>query len=451
MSLFGKKEKDSRSNFSNTDESSSEKGTLESEITLKVASAYQRDVGRGIVRISRKVMGKIGTRPGDVVEIIGTKNTAAVVWPAYPEDENFPDIIRMDGTIRKNAGVGLGDKVTIRKTEIKEAKKVVLAPIEPIHFGSDFINWLHSRLIKRAVVRGDYIEIGILGQELTFVVTATTPSGVVQITEITDLTISERSSRYIKPEKNTYVNLQKYVEQIIILYLKGIPDEMQIPTTGILLYSEPKSGNETFFISGVIENLSLQSKNYFLLNIQAAEIMSFTPEEGVKLLENTFKTAIQKAPAIIVIDNLHLMAPKRENAGEFEKRILYKLLTLLEEVRKTQRVIVLSTTDNLESIDPEVLSVFDEIIQVPSLDEGGRLEALKIYARRVPLASDVSLVELSKKTEGYSLRDLRNLLRKAIINAAKRRGLQEIQHYKDIMVTMEDFQNALKEINIEKK
>jgi transitional endoplasmic reticulum ATPase len=74
------------------------------EIKLKVASAYQRDVGRGIVRIDRKAMRELGVQPGDIVEIIGTKNTAAVVWPAYPEDEGL-GIIRMDGTIRKNAGV----------------------------------------------------------------------------------------------------------------------------------------------------------------------------------------------------------------------------------------------------------------------------------------------------------------------------------------------------------
>ncbi len=164
------------------------------EIKLKVASAYQRDVGRGIVRIDRKSMREIGAQSGDIIEIIGTKNTAAVVWPAYPEDEGL-GIIRMDGTLRKNAGVGLGgDEVTVRKAEVKEAKKVIVAPpTEPIRFGHDFVEWFHSRLIGRPVVRGgDYIKVGILGQELTFVVTATTPAGIVQITEFTDFQVSEK-------------------------------------------------------------------------------------------------------------------------------------------------------------------------------------------------------------------------------------------------------------------
>jgi len=160
------------------------------EVKLKVAPAHQRDVGRGIVRIDRKAMREIGVQSGDIVEIIGTKNTAAVAWPAYPEDEGL-GIVRMDGTIRKNAGVGLGDEVVIRKAEVKEAKKVIVAPTEPIRFGRDF-EWFHSRLVGRPVVRGDYIKIGILGQELTFVVTATSPAGIVQITEFTDFEVSEK-------------------------------------------------------------------------------------------------------------------------------------------------------------------------------------------------------------------------------------------------------------------
>jgi len=142
--------------------------TEKKEIKLKVAPAHQRDVGRGIVRIDRRSMLEAGVQSGDIVEIIGTKNTAAVVWPAYPEDEGL-GVIRMDGTIRKNAGVGLGDEVSVRKAEVREARKVIVASTEPIRFGRDFVEWFHSRLVGRPVVRGDYIKIGILGQELTFV------------------------------------------------------------------------------------------------------------------------------------------------------------------------------------------------------------------------------------------------------------------------------------------
>ncbi|RLF86219.1 AAA family ATPase, partial [Thermococci archaeon] len=223
------------------------------EIKLKVASAYQRDVGRGIVRIDRNSMRKIGVQPGDIVEIIGTKNTAAVVWPAYPEDEGL-DIIRMDGTIRKNAGVGLGDEVTIRKAEVKEAQRVVLAPTEPIRFGQDFVDWLHSRLVGRPVVRGDYIRIGVLGQELTFVVTATTPSGVVQITEFTEFTISEKPVKEVAKTPALGVTYEdigglkdviQKIREMIELPLKHpeVFEKLGIePPKGVLLYGPPGTG-----------------------------------------------------------------------------------------------------------------------------------------------------------------------------------------------------------------
>jgi len=386
------------------------------------------------------IMGKIGAQPGDIIKIIGTKNTVAVVWPAYPEDEGL-GIIRMDGTIRKNAGVGLGDEVTVRKTEVKEAKKVVLTPTEPIKFGQDFVDWLHSRLVGRPVVRGDYIRIGVLGQELIFVVTETTPSGVVKITESTEFIITQSLlPRNVSPNETNYAELQKYVDLFLILYLGRIPLGLKTPATGILFYSEPNSENEKFFLNKVLED-----RKDHVHYINARKFVGYAPEEVITLLGNTFKTAIQNAPAIIVTDSIHLLAPRRDIAGEFEKRILYKLLALLEEVREAEQVVVLSTTDSLELIDPEVLRVFDEIIQLPPLGATERFKVLKKHIQGVP--TDVDLIEISKKTEGYNSKDLRKLVIKAIINAAKRMGLQEVQHRRNVLVTMEDFEEALREAN----
>jgi len=87
---------------------------MSSEVILKVAEARSRDVGRSIVRIPVRIMKKLGIEPGDYVEIVGRKSAYAQVWPAYPEDED-KDIVRMDGIIRQNAGVGIGDTVKVRK------------------------------------------------------------------------------------------------------------------------------------------------------------------------------------------------------------------------------------------------------------------------------------------------------------------------------------------------
>ncbi|MFA4698047.1 AAA family ATPase, partial [Pyrococcus kukulkanii] len=249
------------------------------EIKLKVASAYQRDVGRGIVRIDRKAMRELGISPGDIVEIIGTKNTAAVAWPAYPEDEGL-GIIRMDGTIRKNAGVGLGDEVIVRKAEVREAKKVTLAPTEPIRFGRDFVEWLHERLIGRPVVRGDYIRIGVLGQELTFVVTATQPSGVVQITEFTEFNVSEKPVKEVEKRMTTGVTYEdigglkdviEKIREMIELPLKHpeLFEKLGIePPKGVLLYGPPGTG-KTLLAKAVANEA-----NAYFIAINGPEIMS---------------------------------------------------------------------------------------------------------------------------------------------------------------------------------
>ena len=97
------------------------------EITVKVEESKQQDVNRGIARIDPQQAEKLGLETGDVVGIIGTKETAAINWLGYPEDMGR-EVIRIDGSIRRNAGVGIDDKVKIRKIKTDPASKVVFAP-----------------------------------------------------------------------------------------------------------------------------------------------------------------------------------------------------------------------------------------------------------------------------------------------------------------------------------
>ncbi|RLF95922.1 AAA family ATPase, partial [Thermococci archaeon] len=161
------------------------------EVELKVAEAKGRDVGRGIVRIDRYTMNKLGIGSGDIVEIEGKEKTVALAWPAYPEDEGL-GIIRMDGYMRKEAGVGLGEPVKVRKTEVKQAKSITLAPTEPIRFSPGFEAYVRDQLLGRPLRKGSRVGISVLGTSIPFVVANTNPSGYVQVNEATNLKISER-------------------------------------------------------------------------------------------------------------------------------------------------------------------------------------------------------------------------------------------------------------------
>ena len=414
------------------------------EIKLKVASAYQRDVGRGIVRIDRKSMNAIGVQPGDIVEIIGTKNTAAVVWPAYPEDEGL-DIIRMDGTIRKNAGVGLGDEVTVRKAEVKEAKKVVLAPTEPIRFGADFVDWLHSRLIGRPVVRGDYIKIGVLGQELTFVVTATTPAGIVQITEFTDFTVSEKPVKEVAKTAALGVTYEdigglkdviQKIREMIELPLKHpeIFEKLGIePPKGVLLYGPPGTG-KTLLAKAVANEA-----NAHFIAINGPEIMSKYYGESEERLREVFKEAEENAPSIIFIDEIDAIAPKRsEVTGEVEKRVVAQLLALMDGLKSRGKVIVIGATNRPDALDPALRRPgrFDREIEVGVPDRQGRKEILQIHTRGMPIEP-----EFRKSSVKRILEDLRgderfrDIIDKAMKKVEKAREEKEI---KDILKSLDE-------------
>ncbi|MDV3103200.1 CDC48 family AAA ATPase [Thermococcus waiotapuensis] len=406
------------------------------EVKLKVASAYQRDVGRGIVRIDRKAMREIGVQSGDIIEIIGTKNTAAVVWPAYPEDEGL-GVIRMDGTLRKNAGVGLGDEVTIRKAEVKEAKKVIVAPTEPIRFGGDFVEWLHSRLVGRPVVRGDYIKVGILGQELTFVVTATTPAGVVQITEFTEFQVSEKPVTEVSKTTTLGVTYEdigglkdviQKVREMIELPLKHpeIFEKLGIePPKGVLLYGPPGTG-KTLLAKAVANEA-----NAHFIAINGPEIMSKYYGESEERLREVFKEAEENAPAIIFIDEIDAIAPKREEvSGEVEKRVVSQLLTLMDGLKSRGKVIVIGATNRPDAIDPALRRPgrFDRELEVGVPDKQGRREILQIHTRGMPIEPEfrkskvIEILEELERSETY-----RDAAEKALMKIKKAESEEEIK------------------------
>ncbi len=406
------------------------------EIKLKVASAYQRDVGRGIVRIDRKAMREIGVQSGDIIEIIGTKNTAAVVWPAYPEDEGL-GIIRMDGTLRKNAGVGLGDEVTIRKAEVKEAKRVIVAPTEPMRFGGDFVEWAHSKLVGRPVARGDYIKLGILGQQPPFVVTATTPAGIVQITEFTDFQVSEKPVKEVSKTAALGVTYEdigglkdviQKVREMIELPLKHpeIFEKLGIePPKGVLLYGPPGTG-KTLLAKAVANEA-----NAHFIAINGPEIMSKYYGESEERLREVFKEAEENAPAIIFIDEIDAIAPKREEThGEVEKRVVSQLLTLMDGLKSRGKVIVIGATNRPDAIDPALRRPgrFDRELEVGVPDKQGRKEILQIHTRGMPIEPEfrrdkvIEILEELERNETY-----RDAAERALMKVKKAESEEEIK------------------------
>jgi len=437
------------------------------EVTLRVAEGLSQDVGAGRARLDAETRLQLGVSPGDVVEIEGGRKTGAIVWRARPVDEG-KGIIRIDNLTRKNARVGIGDKVVVRKAEPRIAEKVVIAPAisqsQRIQFGHGIENLVKRGLLKRPVTAGDTIVIpgiALFGNSLPFGVVKTEPKGIVLIGEETQIVVREEpiKEEMLKLPQVSYEDIGGLHEEIMkIREMIELPlkhpelfERLGIdPPKGVLLYGPPGTGKT--LIARAVANES--GASFFTIN--GPEIMSKFYGQSEENLRRAFEEAEKNAPSIIFIDEIDAIAPKREEVhGEVERRVVSQLLTLMDGLKGRGKVIVIGATNRPDSLDPALRRPgrFDREIEIGVPDRNGRKEILQIHTRGMPLADDVDLDYLADVTHGFVGADLAALAREAAMSAL-RRYLPEIDLDKPIpteilrkmVVTMKDFKEALKSI-----
>ncbi|MDW8034063.1 MAG: CDC48 family AAA ATPase [Nitrososphaerota archaeon] len=434
-----------------------------SEIQLLVAEAKPRDAGRRIVRIGKKEMSQIKADTGDVVEIIGRRTASAIVWPGYTEDEG-QKIIRMDGLIRRSAGVAIGDYVKVRKVEkVENANEVVFAPmgVRVSSVDEEFLSYVRDKLIDTPLTEGDIVAIPVFGgQALNLTVVRVRPRGVVKVSPDTRLQlVSEEVAEKLAIPRVTYEDIGGLHEEIqriremVELPLRH-PELFQRlgiePPKGVLLHGPPGTGKT--LLAKAVANES----DATFLSINGPEIMSKFYGESEERLRRVFQEAQEKAPSIIFIDEIDAIAPKREEVGgEVERRVVAQLLALMDGLKSRGDVIVIGATNVPNMLDPALRRPgrFDREIEIGVPDKQGRLEILQIHTRSMPLDKDVDLKKLAEMTHGYTGADLAALCREAAMKAL-RRYLPEIKLDEKIppsvlekmVVKWEDFLNAFKEI-----
>jgi transitional endoplasmic reticulum ATPase len=468
---------------------------MKKTIQLKVVEALQDDAYKGVARIDSEIMRDLDIKRGDVVSIKGNRETVAIADRAYPADVG-EGIIRIDGIIRRNAKTGIGDVVTISKAEIKESKKVMIAPAQKGIMIQADAESLKRGLLGRSVVKGDVVVLGgvqrrrdLMAEEfgdlndvfgdffngmgfgnlgggitqIKFLVINTNPNQPVIITENTEVTLSPKAVE-VSDEKIPEINYEdigglseeiKKIREMVEIPLKHpeIFDKLGIdPPKGVLLHGPPGTGKT--LLAKAVANES--DANFILLN--GPEIMSKFYGESEKKIRDIFEEAEKSAPTIIFIDEIDAIAPKREDTmGEVERRVVSQILTMMDGLKSRGKVIVIGATNRVNAIDPALRRPgrFDREISINVPGKEGRLAILKIHTRGMPLMKDVNLNELASITHGFVGADLESLSKESAMNVLRKYlpemkldGVEQIPQnvLEKLVVRHSDFMDALRNV-----
>ncbi len=447
-------------------------------IRLQVAAARQEESGQGIARLPRSAFKELGIAEGDILEISGKRATVAIAMPAYEEDQSL-DVVRLDGLQRGNAEVGSGEHVTIAAAQSRAATRVVFAPAVREMRLQGPAQALKRNFFRKPLVAGDLV--ATTGQQpvqnmppqvrglfsapayaltqIRLTVVSTSPKGIVHIDENTEV---ELRAEFEEPHGgraavnyddvggmgDTIQQLREMVELPLRypeLFIRLGVD----PPKGVLLHGPPGTGKTR--LAQAVANES--DASFFTIN--GPEIMGSGYGESEKRLREVFEEASRSAPAIVFIDEVDSIAPKRDRVpGEAEKRLVAQLLTLMDGLEARANLVVIAATNRPDALDEALRRPgrFDREIVIGVPDQNGRREILGIHTRGMPLGEHVDLDEMARTTHGFVGADIAALTREAAIEAVRRvmpridldeRTIpQEVLD--ELYVSREDFLAALK-------
>ncbi|KYH25377.1 VCP-like ATPase [Halalkalicoccus paucihalophilus] len=422
----------------------------ESDVTLTVRGAEKRDAGRGVARLPEAARRALSVLSGDTVLIEGDRTTVAKVWPAGPSAES--GTVQIDADTRANAGVSIGDAVSVRKQTVEDAESVTITP--PVSISAEDAESV-ERAIKRdlrdrPVRTGERVRIERLGVG-PFSITDTDPEGTVRITDSTRVTVpadveSTESAESTGDGRISYEDIGGLDEELDL-----VREMIELPLSepelfrqvgidapkGVLLYGPPGTG-KTLIARAVANEVDASFHT-----VSGPEIMSKYKGESEEQLREVFEKARESSPAIVFFDEIDSVAGKRDDSGDVENRVVAQLLSLMDGLDARGDVVVIGATNRVDSLDPALRrgGRFDREIEIGVPDAVGRREIFEVHTRGMPLAEDVSLDRLAEHTYGFVGADIHALATEAGMNAL-RRFRTDGGTLADLTVTRTDFDSA---------
>ena len=447
---------------------------------LTVKPLKQKDAGRRLAAIDRVAAEELDLSGGDFIRVAGQEGAAiARVWPGYPEDDGS-GIVRIDGKLRQEASVGIDDRVTIESVDVEPAERITIALPQRLGIRGNIDALIRRELGGQPVTEGQNVQLplgfGFMGgqsQAVPLKIASTSPTGTVVVTDSTEIEISEKPAEEIMDGAGPQGDAAgDGTPDVAYEDIGGLDDELEQvremielpmrhpelfkrlgidPPKGVLLHGPPGTG-KTLIAKAVANEIDASFHT-----ISGPEIMSKYYGESEEQLRDVFEEATEEAPAIVFMDELDSIAPKREEAGgDVERRVVAQLLSLMDGLEERGEVVVIGATNRVDAIDPALRrgGRFDREIEVGVPDRDGRKEILQVHTRNMPLTDGIDLDEYAENTHGFVGADLESLAKESAMHALRRirpeLDLESDEIDADVLnsiqVTENDFKQALKGI-----
>ncbi|MFC7250324.1 AAA family ATPase [Halomicroarcula sp. GCM10025324] len=415
-------------------------GSSDDGIELTVEGAHKRDAGRGIARLTESARSQLGVLSGDPVIVEGDRMTVVKVWPADEQGE----FVRIDADTRANAGVNIGETVTVSQGSVVAATDIAVQPVDPIPGTDEYEYTVRDRLVDRMVQADERVHVEGLG---TFLVRRTTPDGPVQVTDETRVTVLARDGEgkssgtqsSPSPSSSDRVNPETAETETGISYedIGGLDEELDRiremiemplsepeqfrrlgidPPSGVLLHGPPGTG-KTLIARAVANEVDA-----YFDTISGPEIVSKYKGESEERLREAFERAEANSPAILFIDEIDSIAGSRDEDADMENRVVAQLLTLMDGLEERGNVVVIGATNRVDAVDEALRrgGRFDREIEVGVPDEAGRREILDVHTREMPIDDEVDFDSIAARTHGFVGADLASLTTEAAMVALRR-------------------------------
>lgn len=419
-----------------------------------------------VITMSPETLDLLELFRGDTVIVKGKKrkDTALIV---LSDDEIENGVVRINRCVRNNLRVKLGDIVTIHPCpDIKYATRISVLPIQDTVegiTGSLFDVYLKPYFVEayRPVRKGDLFTVRGGMRKVEFKVVEVEPEECAIVSQ--DTIIHCEGEPINREDEENNINEVGYddiggckkqmaqIRELVELPLRHPQLFKSIgikPPKGILMYGPPGTGKT------IMARAVANETGAFFFLINGPEIMSKMAGESESNLRKAFEEAEKNSPAIIFIDEIDSIAPKRDKTnGEVERRVVSQLLTLMDGMKARSNVVVIAATNRPNSIDPALrrFGRFDREVDIGVPDAAGRLEILRIHTKNMKLADDVDLEAIASETHGFVGADVASLCSEAAMQQIREKmdliDLDEETIDAEVLdslgVTMDNFKFAL--------